>query len=80
MFEYTEETFKKIDPAKKFSSFTFTDIAKQDIHLYIQKGEVVRIDGVFYMYAGSTVRYSSEKTKSYILIKDRNKEIYKQII
>ena len=78
MFEFSVEIFKKINPFKKFSSFTYTEIPKNEIHLYLEKGEVVKIDNEFYIYAGEKKMSSPEKTKSYVLIKDGKKEIYKQ--
>lgn len=79
-YQFTNYIFSKIDPAKKYSQFTYSDMTFEEMNCgYCQKDEILKIDGVFYLYKGSFhVISDNENYKPYIMFKDRNK-IVKQI-
>lgn len=67
-FAFTIYKFKEINPEKKYSYFTFTEMRFEEINVgYCNKDEILRIDGKFYLYAGDSIMIDSEKQPAQIL-------------
>lgn len=67
-FAFTIYKFKEINPEKKYSYFTFTDMKFEEINVgYCNKDEILRIDGKYYLYAGDSMLIDSEKQPAQIL-------------
>lgn len=72
-YQYSIDLFRVINPAKKYSQFTYTPVDSfDDFHLYMNKNEIVEMKGVYYQYAGSKDYESIEPRKSYIMVKQNN--------
>lgn len=67
-FAFTIYKFKEINPEKKYSYFTFTEMRFEEINVgYCNKDEILRIDGKYYLYAGDSMLIDSEKQPAQIL-------------
>lgn len=78
--------FKIFNPSKKFSSFDFTELSWDTINeiggigllTYCEKNEILKINGLFYIYAGETYNDWYEKNSSVIRFKN-HKTVIKEI-
>lgn len=75
-FRQTVYLFKEINPSKKFSQFTCSDLEWNEVNVgYCNKQEVLRIDGKFFMYSGEIHNDWDEKQPPVIRFKSRSKII-----
>lgn len=80
LFETTTYIFKQIDPAKKYAEFTYQELTIEQLNSGdCQKGNIIEIDGIFYLYAGEKVNYLSVKTPAKILLKQGKKIISEKL-
>lgn len=78
-FRQTIYLFKEINPSKKFSSFSYSDLEYSDVNVgYCNKQEVLKIDGKFFMYSGEIHNDWDEKQPPLIRFKSRS-NILKEI-
>lgn len=76
-------TFRKINPAKKYSEFLYYDMKGFD---EISSGDIgtdliFKINGAYYQFQKEqTVHVTDETIKSEIVIKDGRKEIHRQLM
>lgn len=75
-YEQTVYLFKEINPTKKFSQFSYTDLNWSEVQIgYCNKQEVLKIDGKFWMFSGEVSNHWDEKSPSIIRFKSRSKTI-----
>ncbi len=75
-FRQTVYQFKQFEPSKRFSSFNYTDLTwNQVVAGYCNKGEILKIDGVYYIFAGEIYNDWNEKRPSIIRFKQRGKTV-----
>ena len=71
-FRQTVYQFKKIDPSKKFSSFNYTELTWDKVVAgYCNTGEILKIDGQYYIYAGEIYNDWDERKPSVIRFKNK---------
>ena len=78
LYQRTFYIFKKINPIKRFSSFSYTEITIGEMNLfYCNKGEILKIGNDYYLYNGeSEFNTSNPIIQSKILFKQGNKIVY----
>ena len=74
---YTLELFKRIDPSKKFSQFSFEELnCFEDIRSdHFCKDSIVRISDIFYIYAGEK-EFTAQNSESFVRFKSGKKTVY----
>ena len=79
--------FKEINPAKKYAEFTFTDFesfksASSDAFIlgYCSRGEIVRINGIFYQFARTIEEYTRTPNPSVIQFRKDGRLVYESEI
>lgn len=78
-FRQTVYQFKAFDPFKRYAYFSHTELMFSEVTLiYCFKGAILRIDCVYYIYAGVILNDLNEKKASIIRFKD-GKKIVKEI-
>ena len=77
LYERTTNTFRKIDPAKKFSECTYQEISWDQVNGGdCFKDSLLCIEGSFYLWSGEKQHYYSDPNqKSIIVFKNRAKVI-----
>lgn len=74
--EQTVYLFKEINPTKKFSQFSFTDLEWNEVKIgYCNKEEILKIDGKYWMYSGEIANHWDKPKPSVIRFKSRGKLI-----
>lgn len=78
MFQRTIFTFKKIDPSKKFSQFTYYDYKFEEVNAGdCQKGMILKINGDYFLYSGDKdFTTSNKETVSTIVFKVGSKIVF----
>ena len=75
-FRQTVYQFKQFAPSKRFTSFDYTELTwNRVVSGYCNKGEILKVDGVYYIYAGEIYNDWNEKRPSVIRFKNRSKII-----
>ena len=76
-FEQTVYLFKKINPTKKFSSFSYDELDdfKDISSVYFNEEEIVKIKGDYYMFSGVVKNHWNEKRPSVARFKIRGKTV-----
>ncbi len=75
-YRQTVYQFRMIEPAKRFSDFNYTELTWNEVVCgYCNKNEVLKINGMFFIYAGETHFDWNEKRNSIIRFKKRSKII-----
>lgn len=79
-YEQTVYLFKEINPTKKFSTFSYSDMSFDKMScVYCNKDEILKIGENFYMYSGEIKNHWTEKRPSVIRFKKRAK-VVKEIL
>lgn len=80
LFEQTIYIFKQVNVERKFSTFTFTELKWEDVNLvYCNKQEILKIDGLFWMFSGTSSNLCNQPKKAIIRFKARAK-VMKELI
>jgi hypothetical protein len=75
-FQQTVYQFKQFEPSKRYASFDYTDLTWDKVVAgYCNKGEILKIDNLYYIYAGEIHNDWNEKRPSIIRFKHRGKTI-----
>ena len=68
--------FKEFNPSKRFASFDYTELTWDKMQFgYCNKGEILKINGAYYIYAGEIYNDWNEKRNSIIRFKQRGKTV-----
>lgn len=79
MYAQTLYYFRQIDPAKKFTQFSYSELNWNEVNTGdCRKDEVLKIDGNFFLYAGEKINYCKDPKYPVIIFKNR-KTIIKEI-
>jgi len=78
---YTMELFKRINPLKKFSEFTFEELNNfENIRAdHFSKGEIVKIFDFYYIYSGQR-EFTAEDSRSFVRFKSGKTTVYETLI
>ena len=75
--EHTIYTFSEINPAKKYSSFSYFDaLSVEDFRLYMELNMIVLFDGKYYQFKGAKTTEVIGKKSPVIQIKSGKAIIY----
>lgn len=78
-FRQTVFEFRQFNPSKRFTSFDYTELNWEDIVIgYCNEGEILKVDGIYYIYGGEKYNECNEERLSIIRFK-HGKKIIKEI-
>lgn len=61
--------FRQFNPSKRFTSFTYTELEWDEIDIgYCNEGEIIKVDGNYYIYDGVKYNDCNEERFSIISI------------
>lgn len=71
--------FRQFNPSKRFTSFTYTELEWDEIDIgYCNEGEIIKVDGNYYIYDG--VKYNDCNKERFSIIRFKHgKRIIKEI-
>jgi hypothetical protein len=70
LYQHSIATFAKIDPSKKYQSFTYYNVDKiEDASWYLEKNAIIRYGDDYYQYKGSKTHFYHRPIPGWIEIK-----------